>query len=174
MTVYLVRHAQAGSHRRWGGADDRLRPLLPEGRHQAAELASLADRVPDGQGSGRAGPAGDASVIATVRSSPYRRCIETVAPLAAACGLTVGADEALAEGPGDGALALVRSLWGTAAVLCSHGDVIPSVLHALVVQDDLDLGPGPRCEKASVWCLEAGATEGRFARATYLPPPRWK
>jgi 8-oxo-(d)GTP phosphatase len=37
MTLYLVRHAQAGSRSDWRG-DDRTRPLTSSGRHQAADL----------------------------------------------------------------------------------------------------------------------------------------
>ncbi|HZB51950.1 MAG TPA: phosphoglycerate mutase family protein, partial [Mycobacteriales bacterium] len=49
-----------------GGPDDHRRPLTAAGRRQAAELvAELVDPAP-----------------VLVASSPYRRAVETVAPLA--------------------------------------------------------------------------------------------
>ncbi len=154
MTVLLLRHAQAGSRSDWRG-DDRGRPLTREGRRQAADLVELLAEVP----------------LTAVRTSPYRRCIETVAPIAARLGLPIVVDPALTEGPFDGALTLVRSSASDTVLLCSHGDVIPGVLNELVVADGLDLGPAPRCQKGSVWFLEPQPGTDRFAVAAYAPPP---
>ena len=158
MTVYLVRHAQAGSKSTFRGDDDRRRRLTREGRHQAADIVEVL------------GEPGFA--VSQVRSSPFRCCIETVAPLAAAVGMHVQIDEALAEGPGIEALALVRQLWGSGAVLCSHGDVIPAILDAMRRTDNVDLGHDPRFQKGSIWILEAASKPGRFSKARYVPPPR--
>lgn len=156
MSLLLVRHAHAGERGDWRGHDS-LRPLTARGRHQAADLAGILVEI----GAER------------VLSSPYRRCIETVAPTAAALGLTVEVDVRLAEGPHDDALELVRALWGEPVVLCSHGDVIPGVLGALQREDRLSLGADPRCAKGSTWILERDpADRGRYASATYLPAPR--
>lgn len=154
MTVLLLRHAQAGSRSDWRG-DDRARPLTREGRRQAADLVELLAEVP----------------LTEIRTSPYRRCIETVAPTAARLGLPTVVDPALAEGPCDEALALVRSSAPDTVLLCSHGDVIPGVLNELVVADGLDLGVAPRCQKGSVWFLEPRPGTDRFAVAAYAPPP---
>lgn len=105
-----------------------------------------------------------------ILSSPSVRCADTVRPLADALRQPVRTDAGLAEGSGRAAVGLVRSLAGDTAVLCSHGDVIPEVLAALVDEDGLDLGPMPRAEKASVWLLEADG-RGRFRSAAYLAPP---
>ena len=80
---------------------------------------------------------------------------------------------ALEEGPAVEALALVRAVARENAVLVSHGDIIPAVLDALVREDALDLGPAPRCQKASVWILEPDYSGTRFATATYVSPPHW-
>ena len=158
MTIYLVRHADAGSRSRWT-ADDQLRPLTQAGRYQAADIAGLLHGVG----------------IEAVRSSPYRRCIESVAPLAAATGLVTKVDLRLAEGPSAGALRLVRTLVreDAQAVLCSHGDVIPEVLAALQHEDGLDLGAAPRCQKGSVWVLDIDDT-GTFVKAAYIAAPKHK
>lgn len=144
MPVLLVRHAAAGSRRRWDG-DDAARPLDDRGRRQAAALPVALARF----------------AVARVLSSPAARCMDTVAPL----GLPVEREHALAEGNGHEAVALVRSLLGAAGspdgeavVLCTHGDVIPEVLAALGVDD------GGRCAKGSTWVLDGDG-------ARYLPPP---
>ena len=158
MTVYLVRHGQAGSRASYRGHDDRERRLTRGGRLQAADLVEVL------------GEPGFA--VSQIRSSPFRRCIEMVAPLGAALGLEVLIDESLAEGPGGNALDLVRRLWGSGAVLCSHGDVIPFLLDALRRSDQLDLGHEPRCQKGSIWVLEAASSPGHFSQARYIAPPR--
>jgi 8-oxo-dGTP diphosphatase len=110
MSVLLLRHASAGDRDDWN-ADDAIRPLDKRGRKQALALKELL--------------AGHA--IARIVSSPYRRCIETVEPLAGERGLPVELDERLAEGaPTALALALLAELDGGLA--CTHGDVIEAVL----------------------------------------------
>jgi broad specificity phosphatase PhoE len=103
-----------------------------------------------------------------VLSSPFRRCVETVGPLAAELGLSVETTEALAEGSTVAALDLVRELADEKVAICTHGDVIPEVLVPLADEYRLDLGPHPKQAKGSVWVLEAEG--GRFCRATYVPP----
>ncbi len=151
--LYLVRHAKAGSRRDWEGPDHG-RPLSKTGRRQAEGLVDLlVDRS-----------------VSSILSSPYVRCLETVQPLAEKLALPVEHAPALAEGasPID-AVGLVRGLAGTTAVLCSHGDVIPAILDALVESDDLPLPPDYPYPKGSTWVLED--RDGRWARAHYLPPP---
>lgn len=151
MPVILVRHAHAGARKEWAG-DDRLRPLSGKGRRQAEALVrSLSPWA-----------------VQRILSSPFERCLQTVAPLAAEVGLVVESCPALAEGGGAQALRLVRSLADDKVALCTHGDVIPDVLVPLADEDRIDLGPRPHQAKGSVWILEA--TAGRFTRATYLPP----
>lgn len=161
MPLFLVRHAQAGSRADYSGPDDSLRPLTGRGRHQAADIAGLVIDMAQG-------------LPMTIRTSPYRRCVETVAPLSAATGLDLIVDERLAEGPTDGACAHAREiaadLSDRAEVWCSHGDILPAVLEMLLRDDALDLGVEPRVQKGSIWVLDGGA-DGRYHRAVYLRPP---
>jgi len=101
-------------------------------------------------------------------ASPFRRCVETLAPLAEHLGLSVRTDDRLAEGRGFvGALELAEELRDAPAVICSHGDVIPDLLDALLrrgirLKDDL------RWQKGSIWVLSRDS-EG-FTKGHYLPP----
>ena len=106
MSVILLRHASAGNREKWTG-DDRLRPLDARGRAQAV---ALCDEL-------------RARGVRRVLSSPYVRCLQTVAPL----GLEIVPDERLAEGaPAEATRALLREFED--AVACTHGDVIEGVL----------------------------------------------
>jgi len=150
--VLLIRHAHAGS-RRDSHVADQARRLSTKGYKQARNLiAALEGYSPQ-----------------RILSSPATRCLETVAPLAESIHVKVETEEALAEGTGLAALALVRSVASEKIALCTHGDVIPEILVALADEDHLDLGPHPRQAKGSVWVLES---EGdRFIKAAYLAPP---
>ncbi len=151
--LLLVRHASAGA--RGSGLADLDRPLDVRGNAQAAALvdllAPLLGEDPD------------------IRTSSARRCRETVAPLAARLATPAIIDEGLMEGCDVGAL-LIRieagierpTLWS------SHGDVIPALLDMLALRG-LDLGPGPRVEKASTWVLRV--EDGVALAARHLPPP---
>ena len=113
--VYLVRHAKAGERRTWQG-DDLERPLSKAGWKQAHALGKRLQKK------------GATEMV----SSPYLRCMQTLEPLASALDLPVLADERLLEGAGfEGALELLAEV-ADGAVLCSHGDVIPETLDALV------------------------------------------
>jgi len=106
VSVILLRHASAGDRSTWDG-DDMLRPLDKRGRKQAAKLRDeLRSRG-----------------VKRVVSSPYVRCMQTVAPL----GLDVVPDERLAEGASERD---TRELLATLdeAVACTHGDVVENVL----------------------------------------------
>ncbi len=153
MTVYLIRHAQAGSRQSWDG-DDIQRPLTGFGRHQSADLVGVLADV----------------ALSAIYSSPYLRCIETVAPLAARRGLQLSVSTALEEGPAEAAIALLEECIGIDAVFCSHGDIVPELLQHLAASHGIDLGDRPRCQKGSMWIVEPDVTIGRFIRAEYVPP----
>jgi broad specificity phosphatase PhoE len=144
-TVELLRHATAASRKSWGGHSDGARPLDEQGYRQAHDLAAaLTTGEP----------------IAAVYSSPLTRCVQTCEPLAASTGLPIEVDSRIGEASGipvaDNGSAWVASAWlggralglvdeiirkhaGARTVVCSHGDVIPSVLAVLVGRDGLDL-----------------------------------
>ena len=150
--LYVVRHADAGHRSEWEGPD-ASRPLSERGWRQADGLAELL---------------ADADITRLV-ASPSTRCVQTLEPLGTRLGLAVEPDERLAEGTGAlGALDLADELAGTGGVLCSHGDVIPDVLDALV-RDGVKLRDDLRWQKASTWVFSRDG--GRLSKGRYLPPP---
>ncbi len=152
MTLYLVRHAKAGSRRDWEGPDHE-RPLSRKGRRQAEGLVDLLAARP----------------VRRVLSSPYLRCVQTVEPLADKLGLPVEEAPALAEGASsEEAVSLLRDLVGTSAVLCTHGDLIPPILDTLAATEGLPLPPGYPFAKGSTWELDV--VNGRWLAARYVPP----
>jgi 8-oxo-dGTP diphosphatase len=151
MSLYLVRHAKAGSRRDFDG-DDRERPLSRAGLDQAAALTLLLGHLP----------------LSHIYSSPYVRCVQTVEPLAKKLGLELTITEALAEGDAfDDAIALVDAAPKN-AVLCSHGDVIPAVLDALMHRGLVIRGE-PDWRKGATWVLDR--KKGEWAKAKAIPPP---
>ncbi len=157
MSLFLVRHARAGSRSDWEGKD-HLRPLSKRGRQQADALADAL--------------AGDG--VTRIVTSPFARCRETVQPLAQRLGIELETSDALVEGAGyHDALDLIEKLAGETAVLCSHGDVLGDLLrHFDRSGVALD---GDRLEKASTWVLEFDDGEdgqgGKVHRTRYIPPP---
>jgi len=157
MTLYIVRHAHAGSRRSWD-ADDAQRPLSDRGQRQAEHVVKLLGDEP----------------VALVLSSPAVRCVQTVVPLAEHRGLTVHDDPLLFEGSDAGKavlhlLAQARATDGD-VVACSHGDLIPRAL-GLLVGDGMEIvgDEGPALsKKGSTWAIEV--SKGRARRGRYLPP----
>ena len=153
MPLLLVRHAKAGTRRDWDG-DDRTRPLTRSGWTQARALHGLLR------------PYGPARLL----SSPYVRCVQTLEPLGEELGLEVESADELAEGRSGKAIVLVRSfVSGPTVAMSTHGDIVPSVLEALVEEDGLKLPGPPTWPKGSTWVLHA--KKGRYVRAQYFPPP---
>jgi Phosphohistidine phosphatase SixA len=150
--AYLVRHAKAGDRQAWT-EDDRLRPLTKKGRRQAEGLV-VAFRGRD---------------VDQVLTSPYIRCVQSVRPLALDRELSLTTDDALSEGaPLTDALALLERIATSAAVLCSHGDVIPMLIDQMV-SAGADVSDGD-WKKGSVWVLERAA-DGSVVRCSYEAPP---
>jgi len=151
MTVYLVRHAKAGSRRRWQGPDEE-RTLSNNGRRQAAAIADwFADRN-----------------VERVLSSPFVRCRQTVEPIARELGLSVEDADPLAEGAQlVDALRLVEKVSDEDAVLCTHGDVMGALVdHARRVGAHVE---GEGLEKGATWTLDVES--GSIVAARYVPPP---
>ncbi|MFW2383627.1 MAG: SixA phosphatase family protein [Acidimicrobiales bacterium] len=147
MKLYLVRHAHAGVR---SNADrhDKYRQLSGRGRKAADQIAASL---------------GDIDVKAIV-SSPSTRCVQTVEPLAAALGLEVIEDNRLWEDASiDEAIDVLIEHRHKGAVLCSHGNIIPEMLHWLI-EDGLKT-KGRGCAKGSVWTIHH--KDGEFTRARY-------
>jgi 8-oxo-dGTP diphosphatase len=142
--IELVRHAKAQSRDHWWGKPDRQRPLTKSGAVQAKTLAGVLASLP----------------VTRILTSPFARCVQTVEPLAERLGLEIEISAVLGESPGvpvlDGGDTWVASAWlggralalmdqltiddaGGHVVLCSHGDVIPSLMAALAGRDGLPL-----------------------------------
>lgn len=152
MDVVVVRHAEAGDRWQWSG-HDRDRPLTAVGHAQAEQLAERLATLP----------------LQQVLTSHYRRCVETVEPLAGRAQLNIDIADALTEGShAGGLLELLDDPSPATVVACTHGDVIASLLQALDARG-VDLGASPRMHKAGVWHLRT--INGRL-EATYEPPPR--
>jgi len=112
-TLFLVRHAKAADRGHWTGAD-RARPLTGRGRAQAERLArALAPERP-----------------ALLSASPWLRCVETAAPLAAALGVDLRLDDRLGydQADMDGWIREAAAHPGSVVVGVGHGDLIPMYL----------------------------------------------
>jgi 8-oxo-dGTP diphosphatase len=161
MRLFVVRHAKAGDRKRWKGAPDEVRPLSNSGRAQSAALAErLIEEKPT-----------------RLVSSPILRCVQTLEPLGEQAGLAVEVDERLMEGASfEESLALVAEL-PDRAVICSHGDVIPDLISALV-RRGMELTTEPDWRKATIWVLDgpderSPDDEPIFTTAAVEHPPRF-
>ncbi|WP_125100501.1 NUDIX hydrolase [Leucobacter chromiireducens] len=142
-SVTLLRHAKAEARADGAApAEDHLRPLTAAGEKQARTLVPILASF---------GPK-------RIRSSSARRCLDTVAPLAAHLDKRVRVSEALSQDFWDaGDLADTRRLMGKIitrgknTVVCSHRPVLPDLARELV--------------------LATGSVPGEYlAAATALPP----
>lgn len=121
--IVIVRHGKAVPATNWDGPDSQ-RPLLHRGHEQAGNIAGgLAAFQP-----------------ATVYTSTATRCIQTVTPLVTKSGIQVKESRKLSQeqwtSSGENARTVIerRLAKGKAVVLCSHGPVIPQLVHELVEQ----------------------------------------
>ncbi len=154
MTIYLVRHGSAGS-RDDSNPADHDRALDDAGVEQAAKLTEWLRH----------------EEITRILSSPFRRCVQTVQPLADELGLPVELTDWLAETADvDQSWKAVAALADECAVLCSHGDVIPDLIRRAQLRG-MHVPGKSGCAKGSVWRLEHWDGE-RFATGVYTPIPR--
>jgi 8-oxo-dGTP diphosphatase len=149
--IFLVRHAHAGSRSAWEERDDE-RPLSERGVLQAK---LLAERM----------AAGGATVVV---SSPYRRCVQTVEPLAALLGVSVETTEDLAEGAGSREAADLMATAPAGMVLCSHGDVLQDLVWRLAA---LGAPVDPRLPFQKGGLLLLSRDGSSITGASYEPPP---
>ncbi len=152
---WVVRHACAGHKDDWSGLDED-RPLDPAGELQAKALAAiLADEAPQ-----------------RLVSSPTRRCLDTLAPLAEALGRTIEVEPALRQATGVEVVRLLAEDAYDGAVLCTHGEVMEPALPVLrvaglelageVAEEDLLL-------KGAAWRLDRAAPGWRLDLVAPVP-----
>jgi 8-oxo-dGTP pyrophosphatase MutT (NUDIX family)/phosphohistidine phosphatase SixA len=119
--LVVLRHGQARARKSWK-RDDRLRPLVVEGRDQARAAVPLLA----------------AYGVSQVVSSTSLRCVDTVLPYAEAAGLPILRDAGLSEE--DATERSVRTALDALvdcdrdAVLCTHRPVLPTVYGCLGVE----------------------------------------
>ena len=159
-TLVMLRHSQARSRKAWRG-DDRQRPLLAAGRHQADRLVPVL-------------AAYDVRRLVTSRST---RCVQTLEPYAAATGRTLRPEDQLSEE--DASAKAVRALLTSLTerlherpasagglVVCTHRPVLPWVFDALDLEDP-ELATG----ELVVLHLRKGRIRGCRAASGHLTEP---
>ena len=151
--MHVIRHAKAKNRLEWTESDD-VRPLTKRGRREAAALAERFRADPPDR----------------LVSSPFRRCIETLDPLARELDLPIETTELLAEGAdGVQALELLLSVSRTGSLACcTHGDVLYELMgvvaaSGVIVDAPLDT------PVASTWSLDV--VDGRVVDARFAERP---
>ena len=120
--IVALRHGKAVSRSDWNKAD-ALRPLLPRGRAQSTAIVGALRSFG----------------VRKIVSSSATRCVQTVTPLAKALGRPITETDAISQDAWEDGRADVRGVVGTrvaagkAAVLCSHGPVLPEILEELAL-----------------------------------------
>jgi 8-oxo-dGTP diphosphatase len=149
--IYFVRHAKAGERRVWDGADVD-RPLSNTGWKQSSAVARRLAKKD----------------VTALYASPYVRCMQTLEPLGNLTGLKVQAEKRLFEDePFEPVLDLLNEV-EDGAVLCSHGDIIPAVIKALV-RRGMQVETPADWSKASVWVLRR--KDSRITKGKVWPAP---
>jgi 8-oxo-dGTP diphosphatase len=93
-----------------------------------------------------------------VLSSPYRRCVQTVTPLATVLGLGVEEDARFSPSARAVAVREAFSLVAADSVVCTHGEIIR-----------LLLGGAVKCAKGAFWIVER--RHGTLCPTHYVAPP---
>jgi 8-oxo-dGTP diphosphatase len=126
--LVVVRHAHARARKSWR-KDDRLRPLLAEGKRDAAKLVPLL---------------GAYGLTRLVTSSSVR-CAQTLVPYAGASGRPLEETDALSQedATAESVLEILDDLLHgkECAAICTHRPVLPTMLNALDVVTE-KLSPG--------------------------------
>ena len=139
--MLLLRHANAGEKFE-SPARDRVRPLDRKGQAEARRLPT---------------------VFASLRferivSSPHRRCVETVEPIAAARGLVVELAKELEPGTHVRKVRALLARLPDETLVCTHREVLEGLFHGQVA-----------FEKGGAWVVER--RRSRLVPVEYLAPP---
>ncbi|TDW29548.1 NUDIX hydrolase [Cryobacterium psychrophilum] len=139
--LITLRHGKAAP--RTGLGQDSKRPLTTRGVLQAVNVADMITAW------------GPQRII----SSTATRCVTTVAPLAAATGITAKQTDLISQDALESGEADVRAVIGKrvrsrkTAVLCSHSPVLPEIMREI----GLATGSTPNAELADAADLDTGA-----------------
>jgi len=151
-TVFLVRHADAGSRKKWKKADS-VRPISMKGHEQVEALVTRLVRTP----------------INAIVSSPSLRCEQTVGPLAQLLGLKVKQSKLLrGTVPPEDVLRLIKEARGTRTVLCTHREAVGPLIEHLAADPRVDVSGKLEWPQGSIW--ELTTRRGRVTRARLIPP----
>ncbi|MFB1296753.1 NUDIX domain-containing protein [Mycobacterium sp. pW049] len=156
-TVLIVRHGTAGDKKRYRG-DDRKRPLDKRGRAQAESLV------------GQLLAFGAHDLFAADRT----RCHQTLDPLAAELGTTIGNEAALTEEAyADDRKATRQRILEIAdtaqtPVICTQGKVIPDLIAWWCERDGVRPDKS-RNRKGSTWVLSLA--DGKLIAADHIDSP---
>lgn len=96
-----------------------------------------------------------------ILSSPFQRCVQTVAPLAGVHGLEVVEDDGLIPDRSPRAIRKAFDRVGDACVVCTHGEVIARLFDERV-----------KCAKGAFWVVERRDGELRPMRYVGVPVRR--
>ncbi|MEO8422415.1 MAG: phosphoglycerate mutase family protein [Actinomycetota bacterium] len=151
--IHVIRHADAGSRRRWTGRDE-TRPLSDGGRHQAKHMVEVFADQP----------------LVQLVSSPFLRCVQTLEPLADARGLSIDLRDELAEGrPWEYLEKLILEAEGDGpTAVCVHGDVFRELMSDLF-ERRIARRANQSFAKGATWVLEV--RDGAIVSARHVPAP---
>lgn len=152
--LILVRHAHAGDKRLWPFGDVD-RPLSERGQQQAEGLAQLLGDLP----------------IVRMVTSPYRRCRQTLAPLAGVLAMEPEPSDLLAPSADAAALDdLLLDPVSEATLFCTHGELLTALLDRWRHSSAVVLPKEPTTTaKGASWIVEES---GGNRAAHYLRPLR--
>ena len=152
--VVLLRHCEA---EQWRGGDDALRPLTAVGRARAARLPGLVGALG----------------VAELWSSPALRCVDTLAPAAAALGHALRQDPLFGEGGAHLSRAAEelerRGRSGQAVLVCTHAPLVGRLLERFAEARPALLPRPARLDAGGAWCVEF--TADAVTGMAYLAPP---
>ena len=141
--LLLLRHALAGE-KLPNRVQDFDRGLDEEGEAVAALLPNTVARH---------------LIPAKIFSSPYRRCVDTVRPLARTLGLLIHEDERFAGSRSGSELRNALLRLPANAVVCTHGEIIERLFDDAIT-----------CDKGAFWIVERSGSD-ELAPALYVDVP---
>lgn len=151
--VHVIRHAEAGVRERWTGPDG-ARPLSDAGRRQANHLVERFADQP----------------FVQILSSPFRRCVQTLEPLARARALPIDLRDELVEGqPWEYLEKVILQAEGEGSTaICVHGDGLRGLMGALF-ERGVARHTGGSLSKGATWVVDV--RDGAIVSARHVPAP---